>query len=284
MTYEKKADIRDIIYSMSELAKKDGRLFFIGKSLLGVPIPCLKLGRGKRCSLFVGAHHGSEHITANVLMKFASELAEKVPAERTAFIIPMLNPDGCAIATGDVGADHPLFPFLTKVNGGGDFSHWQANARGVDLNRNYDAGFDKCKAAERALGIFSPSPTRYGGEHPESEPETAALCALTRILAPRLNVAVALHTQGEEIYYDYEKRAPDGARELAEKFAALSGYALSEPEDAASHGGFKDWVIDRFGVPAFTIECGRGENPLPPSDFEKIYEKVRSILHAAAKF
>jgi len=269
---------------MHDLSKTDGRLFFIGKSILGVPIPCIRIGHGKECSLFVGAHHGMEHITSNLLLKFARDLSAEPPKERTVFIIPMLNPDGCMIATGGVGAEHPLYETLIKMNGCNDLSHWQANARGVDLNHNYDAGFDKCKKRERQLGITSPGPTRYGGENPESEPESAALCALTRIIAPRLKVAVALHTQGEEIYYDYNEKVPRGAKSLAEHFAAVSGYTLSKPEAAASHGGYKDWVIDAFDIPAFTIECGRGENPLPPSDFDDIYEKVRGILFAAAEF
>ena len=29
-----------------------------------------------------------------------------------------------------------------------DFSHWQANARGVDLNHNYDSGFYEYKKIE----------------------------------------------------------------------------------------------------------------------------------------
>ena len=290
MTYGNVADIRALFGAANEITKIGGRLFFIGKSILGVPLPCLRIGRGKECSLLVGAHHGMEHITADLLIKFAYELvkgqicAKETTEARTVFIIPMLNPDGCMIATGGVGETHPLYAQLAGMNGGADFSHWQANARGVDLNHNYDAGFDKCKERERELGITSCGPTRYGGERPESEPESAALCALTRIIAPRLKVAVALHTQGEEIYFDYNEKVPRGAAELAERFSAASGYALSEPEAAASHGGYKDWVIDKFDIPAFTIECGKGENPLPPSDFDDIYVKVRGILCAAAEF
>ena len=274
-----------------ELSNCGAELSFIGETALGVPIPCVSLGEGKRCSLFVGAHHGMERITANILLKFARELLCGVPSEaprilssRRVIVVPMLNVDGCAISLGKFKRDDPLFLPLEKMCGGADLSRWQANARGVDLNHNYDAGFEKCKESERALGIISPSPTRYGGKFPESEPETKAFCALTRRLAPRLNVAVALHTQGEEIYFDHEKNAPKGALELAEKFAAASGYTVSRPEAAASHGGCKDWVIEEFGIPAFTVECGKGANPLPAGDFDKIYEKVRPILILAASF
>ena len=274
-------DTLSLFDACGEIAAAGAKLIFIGKTVLGVPIPCISIGDGVRCSLFVGAHHGSEHITANVLLKYARECAHK---SRTVYILPMLNVDGCAIATGGVGEDHPLFPFLEKVNGGDDFSHWQANARGVDLNHNYDAGFELCKDAERAAGIVSPSATKYGGERPESEPESAALCAFVRSIAPRLNAVLALHTQGEEIYYDHDGKCPPCSEKLSQMFSLASGYALSKPEGTASHGGFKDWVIDKFGIPAFTIECGRGKNPLPPSDLCGIYEKVRPILDIAAAF
>ena len=245
-----------------------------------MPIPCVRLGRGGRAAIFVGSHHGMEHITANVLLGFALDaLLGDVPVNNEIFIVPMLNIDGCAIARGDA---LPISPEKYDL---AHFPRWQANARGIDLNHNYPAGFDTCKAAERALGVTSPSRARYGGELPLSEPETAALGRLTRALAPRLSSCVALHTQGEEIYFDYGGKIPRGARPLAERMALVSGYRLSRPtEEVASHAGYKDWVIEELGVPAFTVECGRGENPLPPENFPEIYKKVRPILTEASLF
>ena len=49
----------------------------------------------------------------------------------------------------------------------------------------------------------------------------------------------------------------------------------------ASHGGFKDWFIESFGRPGFTTEMGLGENPLPLSDLDAIYEKLAPALAAA---
>lgn len=273
---------------------------FIGESILGRGILYLRLGHGKSASLFVGAHHGMEHITSSLLIKFIEDAlrCEKtgeriaggfdvrhILAHRSLYIVPMLNPDGVAIETAGVDGIGLLKDRLIAMNGGNlNFSTWQANARGVDLNHNYDAGFTECRRLEHEHGIYSGGPTRYGGEYPESEPETAALCRLTRFLSPRLNTAVALHTQGEEIYWDYLGNAPKDARMLAECFAAVSGYKVSAPDGIASYGGYKDWVISELGIPAFTIECGYGKNPLPPSDFYKIYEKVLPILLTAAAF
>ena len=273
---------------------------FIGTSILGRGILCLRIGHGKSASLFVGAHHGMEHITSLLLVKFLEDAlscersntrlaggfdVRYILAHRSIYVIPMLNPDGVEIEIHGADTAGPLKERLISMNGGNlNFASWQANARGVDLNHNYDAGFSECRKLEKEHGIYSGGPTRYGGEHPESEPETAALCRLTRFLSPELRCAVALHTQGEEIYWDYLGNAPKDSRMLAECFANVSGYQVSAPDGIASYGGYKDWVISELGIPAFTIECGYGKNPLPPSDFYKIYEKVLPILLTAAAF
>ena len=261
-------------------------VFLIGRSLRSREIPCIAIGRGDKSVLFVGVHHGMERITAALALKFARDVAEgtiwgrketeKILSRRRLCIIPMLNPDGAEIALGNIGDDERRM--LSRMRGGDSLRSWQANARGVDLNHNYDAGFELCQEEERRMGIFTAGSTRYGGKYAESEPETHALCDFTRSIAASLRVAVALHTQGEEIYYDYCGKAPQGARELARHIAEKSEYALSDPDAIASHGGYKDWVIDKFGIPAFTIECGLGKNPLPPADFPAIYKKLSSVF------
>lgn len=271
----------------------------IGHSILGRPIEMLSFGKGESCSLFVGAHHGAESITSLLLMKFAEDILknERTPSHRligfdlkqilkhrSLYIVPMLNPDGVAIQKSGAKAAGILQKRVLSMNGNHNFLLWQANARGVDLNHNYDAEFPRCKEAERNLGIFSGGPTRYGGEYPESEPETKALASLTRRLSENLKTALTLHTQGEEIYWDFNGIAPKDGRMLAECFAKVSGYTVARPPKEASFGGYKDFVIQKFGIPAFTIECGSGKNPLPPTDFDSIYNKVLPILLTAAAF
>lgn len=67
-----------------------------------------------------------------------------------------------------------------------------------------------------------------------------------------------------------------------QKFCRSSGYRLVENDGLASHGGFKDWFLSEFERPGFTFEIGRGENPLPLSSFERIYEKLEETLLLAA--
>lgn len=261
----------------------------LASSILGRDIPLLKLGEGKRILLYVGAHHGTEWMTGALLLHFLEELCMAREAggavlgvhipfvlkSRTLVFVPMLNPDGVAIAQGPSADGDLLAERRRRMNPSGDFSHWQANARGVDLNHNYDAGFLEYKRIERELGIEGGAPTRYSGEFPESEPESAALAALIRTLMPA--AVLSLHTQGEEIYYAAEAKI-EGSEAIAHRFAKLSGYRVAVPEGAAAYGGLADYTAGKLRIPSFTLECGKGENPLPDGDAPLVYASIRRLL------
>jgi g-D-glutamyl-meso-diaminopimelate peptidase len=89
---------------------------------------------------------------------------------------------------------------------------------------------------------------------------------------------LSLHTQGEEIYWQYPGINVPGAEEMAQRFAEVSGYKPEEVPDESSHAGYRDWFIQEFNRPGFTIECGLGESPLPLSQFEDMYKKVSPLL------
>ena len=194
---------------------------------------------------------------------------------RTLLFVPMLNPDGVAIAQGLSGDGDLLSERRRRMNPSGDFTHWQANARGVDLNHNYNAGFSEYKRIEKELGIEGGAPTRYSGEFPESEPESAALATLVRTVMPA--AVLSLHTQGEEIYYAAGAGVP-GSEAIAHRFSRLSGYRVAVPEGAAAYGGLADYTAGELRIPSFTLECGRGENPLPDRDAPLVYASVRRLL------
>ena len=260
----------------------------LGKSLLGRDLPLLLLGRGRRKLLYVATHHASEWLTSRLLLSFLEDLLRAAAAGERPFgldlafllshrmlcFVPMLNPDGVAIHMGDRG--DPLAERRDRMLRGGEYRHWQANARGVDLNHNYATGFAEYKRLEREMGIGSGAPTRYSGEGPESEPETAALAAFIRASRPRF--ILSLHTQGEEIYYAGGGVELPGARATALRLAELSGYRVSIPEGAAAYGGLCDYTTAALGIPSFTVECGRGENPLPIGEAEGIYRRLRRMF------
>lgn len=263
--------------------------FIIGKSCAGRDIIALKLGKSADYSLITAAFHGSEHITTNVLLYFLEELCAAVTSgnslagvdTRKALIgrgiifVPRVNPDGCEISIHGAAACADLAESIARICKG-DFKHWNANFRGVDINHNFNAMWQELRELERKSGIYGPSPTRYGGPKPESEPETVALTNLCR--TGRIRHATALHTQGEVIYWSYGKEKPPRSEKMAEIMATSTGYALDYPVGLAEGGGFKDWFISELKKPAFTVELGKGENPLPINTAYDIYLRVKEML------
>ena len=265
----------------------------IGCSVLGRPLWSLRLGAGERRVLLNAAHHANEWICTPLLLYFTEELcaaaaagetllgrsAAKLLSEAALFLVPALNPDGIDLVNGALGqsealrqakriaADYPRFPFPEG---------WKANIEGVDLNLQYPAGWEIARENKAALGIVSPAPADYVGPRPLSAPESRALYDYTLALAPERTLS--FHTQGELIYWRYRGSAPPGARALAEDFARLSGYALDDAPEVSAFAGYKDWFIERFERPGFTIEAGRGINPLPVSDFDAICRACLPIL------
>jgi len=264
---------------------------FIGESIFGRGIPAVTLGNTEASSrvLYVGAHHGMEWITTAVLLRFINEFAEACEggrqmyghsvacsARRTAVtVVPMLNPDGVDLQIGGIPEGCLMRDRLLRMNGGEDFSRWQANGRGVDLNHNYAVGFAEYKALEAEAGIIGGCPSKYSGEYPESEPESGALANLIRF-DERIKMVLSLHTQGEEIFCG-DGTAP-GCKRLGKIISRMCGYSLSVPEGSALYGGMTDFVVGELGRPAFTLECGKGENPLPLSDYFPIYAGLREVF------
>ena len=304
---EKRRILQDIPFDHTEMMRVLNELTaeysflnlaYLGTSILGRPIPIVTVGSGRREILYVGAHHGMEWITSALLCQFLHDLGETITKNRTVrrvspsvclelckiVIVPMLNPDGVSYQIHGIDADNPLYERLIRINPQGeDFSKWQANARGVDLNHNYNAGFWEYKGLEAENGIREGAPTRYSGEFPESEPEVAALCNWIRY-HQELRGILTLHSQGEEIYYRSGGRCAPHTPAIARRVAQLSGYRLSEAEGLASYGGLTDWCAIEERIPCFTLECGKGTNPLPPEDAPAIYRDLRNLFFTFPTF
>ncbi|MBR4728324.1 MAG: M14 family metallocarboxypeptidase [Clostridia bacterium] len=263
----------------------------VGRSLCGRPIYALEIGRSADPLLIAAGTHGQEWLTCLLALRFAEALlraqaenrllwlAEGRSVTRSVIIVPCVNPDGVEIALRGPAAAGDYAALVASLLADSD-ADWNANARGVDINHNFDADWEKLRQLEIASGITGPAPRRYGGEAPESEPETQTLTALCRARLPRM--AIALHSQGREIYWRYGEIQPPDSRVLAELFSAASGYRLSDNAGLASYGGFKDWFIAAFNRPGFTVEIGEGTNPLPLTDFPQIWAETLPLLTLAA--
>ena len=269
----------------------DLRPAMIGRSVLGREIPALMLaaGGGGQAVLMAAAFHGQEWLTALCALRLCEELCaarrahttlcgvpiHKALRDRQIWFVPLVNPDGVEIAR--YGSSAAGAYAASAAAAGADIPGvWQTNARGVDINHNFNAGWAQMQALAQKNEKISPGRRYYSGPEPESEPETRALTDLCRRYEFRH--VVALHSQGEEIYWSYGSHTPPQSRMMARVLGSASGYAVAQPDEMASHGGFKDWFIDHYHRPGFTLELGRGRNPLPVAGFEEMYAKAREML------
>jgi g-D-glutamyl-meso-diaminopimelate peptidase len=264
------------------MGKMGASAMLLGKSILGRDIDLYTLGEGAKSVLIVGAHHGSEYVTASVLhfliyYSLSSEggelgisLSHLLKTYRL-FIVPLLNPDGVSLCLEGIKPS-PLYERQMKMANEQGFGKWQANARGVDLNHNYGFGFYEYKKIEREKGIF-PGRSLYSGEYPESEPETRALAGLVKVISPKL--IISLHSQGEEIYYSPKTKRADRVAHFA---SAALGYKLSSATGTACYGGFCDYTGYTLGIPSLTLELGRGENPLEDFWFPILCKRLTAGL------
>lgn len=264
----------------------------------GRPVLSLVVGNGDRQVIFSAAHHANEWITTPVLLKFVEELAEAIESGGTIYgipgklianhvtihTIPMVDPDGVDLVTGAIepgtqqyvvaltlADNYPGIPFPDG---------WKANLLGVDLNLQYPAGWLMAREIKFSQGYTRPGPRDYVGRAPLNQRESRALAEYTEDVNPAL--VLAYHSQGNVIYWQFMNYDIPGARELAEEFARLSGYVLEDVPFASGFAGYKDWFIQNFGRPGFTIEVGQGENPLPLRQFDEIYKANLGILTTAA--
>lgn len=259
------------------------------RTALGRGIFALNIGNQKNSVIYAGGFHGSEWITSLTLLLFAERLCYSIKHSKNlcgvdikrAFsqlgvtIIPCVNPDGVEIATRGTGSAKNLKGFVESLDCE-DYSKWNANAMGVDINHNFNAGWHELRQLEREKGITSPAPRQFGGAYPESEAETRALTRLCRI--KHFRQCMAMHAQGEELYWQYGDYSPAQANMMAKILADSCSYTLVSNAGLASHGGFKDWFISELKRPGFTMEIGKGENPLPVSELYEIYDRIEEAL------
>ena len=262
------------------------------------PLRTLVIGTGPRKVIYSAAHHANEWITSLVLLKFAEEFAQAIQAggqifDRdaralaeavTIYMVPMVDPDGVDLVVGAIGPgniqydlaqrlaqDYPSIPFPEG---------WKANLLGVDLNLQYPAGWLQAREIKFSQGFTRPGPRDYVGRAPLNQFESRAMAGYTEYIDPAL--VLAYHAQGKEIYWQFKDYEVPGAEELGQKLAEVSGYSLTTVPENSAYAGYKDWFIQNFRKPGYTIEVGQGENPLPLSQFDEIYRDNLGILVTAA--
>ncbi|MBQ9414848.1 MAG: hypothetical protein IJU16_06970 [Clostridia bacterium] len=246
--------------------------------------------------IMIGAMHAREYITTQVVMRQLCSCIDAVNGyggtykgvsvkellQNTAFhFVPMSNPDGVTISQFGAGGlrSERLRNRVSSMTY--DFEQWKANANGVDLNRNFDAGWYEY------TGPAHPSSERYKGTAPGSESESAALIRLTD--PSKVKRTISYHTCGALIYWYYKQTGQvlNSSRAFAKAIADETGYTLDSDYTAVDAAGYKDWAVYKLGIPSLTIEVGNEinwevGNPVPIRYFDAIWQRNRNVPFATA--
>ena len=267
-----------------------------GKSIMDKDLITLTLGEGETQVFFNASHHANEWITTPVVLKYVEDLAKafaynsgiagidakNLLGQKTLFTIPLVNPDGVDLVNGGITDDYFLnltrqisnrFTDIPYPNG------WKANITGTDLNLNYPANWLKAREIKFALGFTEPAPRDYVGQTPLSAREARHVYEYT--LSHDFALTISYHTQGNVIYWKYLDYLPQNSLEIANALSRVSGYALSVTPSESSYAGYKDWFISYYNRPGYTVEVGRGTNPLSISQFDSIYERNLPLMTTA---
>lgn len=276
----------------------------IGTSLDGRQIYEVILGNpdAKKHVLIHAGIHGREYMTPLLAMKqleyglefygrgsYEGQPLSNILNQAAVHFVPMVNPDGISLsqfglqAIRSAGLQQTIRQCyaddLAQGRTSADFDTyltlWKSNARGVDLNQNYPAQWEKVDSCP------NPSYGTYKGEAPLSEPENQALANL--VSQRTWAVTISYHSMGNVIYWDYEtSRVRQQSQELAALVSASNGNRLAE---SSGHGGFKDWTqIKDSPIPGLTIEMGSVPCPLPLSEYQDLWHRNKMIWALAAKY
>lgn len=269
----------------------------IGKSSDGRNIYDLVIGNqnSSQSIIVIAQLHAREYMTSQLCMKqieyylqnyneildgvLASDVLNKVAIH----YVPMANPDGAEISQYGFSAikNSTLHKKLLNMSGSQNPSQWKANARGVDLNRNYPyeyvANLGKCGSEG------------YTGPKQCSEPETRAIVGLINKLKKSTKVRgqINYHATGSIIFGDYEGPLKQTITDMYTLARNITGYASASgyngSNDKGSIGNLREFVMYKKQLPSITLEIGKSACPLPINEFSDIWIKNKSLVLLEAK-
>lgn len=279
---DKLYDYEDMTRDLGRLERKYAgkvKLMDIGTSYDKRTIWCLRVGNpGASHKLVIDAAiHAREWLNTQLIMRQTEDMLrdhrelKKRMKNTCLYILPMDNPDGVTISQYGFKAirNKKLRKICKKA---GHAKIWKANARGVNLNNNFPAGFEKSKKRK-------PHYMLYNGKKAGSERESKALMKFIGQIEP--DAVLNLHSTGSVLYWDFdvEGQLHDKQQELAEKIRSFNSYLMMpKGRSTEGNGGFADWVVYKKKTVSITVETGVTPCPLPHSEYKSIYKRNRDMF------
>lgn len=226
---------------------------------------------GPKPKLFVtSAIHAREYTTAELMMRFAEQLANGYGNDADATWLLDQHEIHLLLHTNPDGRKQAETGLSWRKNVDNNYCA-NSSSRGADLNRNFEFQWACCGGSSG-----SPCDETYRGSSPASEPEVQAVQAYLRAnfpdqRLPGLNepappdatgVYLDIHSYSELVLWSWgftNTPAPNGTAltTLGRKFAYLNGYY---PEQAIglypTDGTTDDFGYGDLGVAAYTFELG----------------------------
>ncbi len=224
--------------------EEDKTKTIIGTSIEERPITAYHYGDGETELLFVGGIHGgyswNSALVAYELMEYLEENPDSIPKEVRVTVIPVLNPDGLAKVVGTANMfEKSDVPTSEDVLVSGRF-----NARGVDLNRNFDCDW-------QSSGIWQ-NKTVSGGSEAFSEPESQAFREYVTSNTPSA-VVVWYSAAGGVFASNCHDEVLEETTTIMNVYAKASGYAPHTDFDYyAITGDMVNWLA-KNDIPAISV-------------------------------
>jgi hypothetical protein len=242
----------EMLDAVERLAERGATIREVGRSVRGEPLFAAHFGseaESARTSVVLAGVHPIEWIGIEACLALLDRVAGAGLEQRAVIAFPIVNPDGVLRVEQSLREGR---------------RQWiRHNARGVDLNRNFDAHWGQKRLHQRALSwLFSP------GQAAASEPEVAAIGY--ELSGRRVDRAVSLHSFGGAVLFppahtiwpvrDYEehrawaKAVARAARQRPYSALPASWWCMGNVQSGLEI----DWFHERHGALSLLVECEGG--------------------------
>lgn len=258
---------RALVYASFETANLEGALP-IERSFQGA-LSTLRPALKKNTTLIFSMVHGDEGTPLFIALQLAFLLQEQRHTPQASWlrpghqvvIAPLINPDG----------------FYHRPR------RLRVNARGVDLNRNFET-LDWFKGLEDWKRRGRP-PRRFPGWAPVSEPETVFQRELIREFQPK--IILSLHSPLDYLDMVGPGHAPQKGRPLAD-FIPPRG-VWEQHEKLRQHlkamvgdffpGSLGNYAGKQLGIPTFTLELPSSDPHRAPAYWKRYHSGIQALIH-----